>query len=493
VVHHVSYRSSRNPALEGLQREGGAMAGRAAHALRVIRLVADRPDPLTPLPVSAVARSLDASLSTASRLCAELDRAGMLARGGAYGTYALGPDAIRLSGTASAPFAHPLRFALTLAAQQTGETVLLAAPTAPGQLRVIDTVSSAWTLHAPAELGELVTAPDSAVRLAFATTDDAAPPRLEEVTRGSRVEIATVVRSSTDEPLAVLATRLPLNRATRNGPRARRAMSTARRVLEEALHREASHAGPRDADAPPRTAPEEDSTVTAIVRVLRELAHRPDTAAGIARATGLHPDRTSRLLRICEHQGFSAVDPDTGTHRLTLALHAWHRAATIPTIRTAAPLVTSAADGLGISAFITTLTGMRSHTLVEELRTVGDGLAMTSWLGRAHPLIGSDGGPTMLVDFDPGEIEQLLPARHTPQERMRFTNLVRRASRDGVLTMQAYDDPGVIAVSAPIRDSSGTVIAAACLVGPTATIRSRTTDIEDAARRLAHDVSTTLT
>ncbi|MBF4629636.1 helix-turn-helix domain-containing protein [Clavibacter michiganensis subsp. phaseoli] len=471
------------------------MSNRTVDALRIVRHITERPDPVDAIPLGAIARATATSPSSASRLCAELARSGMLARGSDYGSYSLGPRAIHLSGTAFTPHAHTQRVALTLAAQQTGETVLLAAPDGAGRLRIVDHITSGWTLHAPAKLGEAIEDPDSASAAAIAiAAGDEADPALTESTSGRRTELATVVRAPDGSPMGVLAVRLPTTRAVRNGPRARRALGAARRTLESNFHTNEMPTPAHRIEPAARATEHTRTTIEAISSLLEEAAAHPDTTAGLARRTGLHPDRARRILQACASEGITSVAPDTGVHTITWVVQGWHRARRIPTITVAGSrLVAAIADDLDISAFITTLSGMRSHTLVEELRGVGEGLAMTSWLGRAHPLIGSDGGPTMLVDFGDAEIHQLFPNRHTPQELMRFTALVRRARRDHVLTMQAYDDPSVIAVSAPIRDSSGSVVAAACLVGSTYDIRSRSRDIEDAAQRLGQDVTTALT
>lgn len=471
------------------------MSSRTIDAIRIIRHVTERPDPMSAIPLGAIARATATSPSSASRLCAELARTGMLARGDDYGSYSLGPRAIHLSGTASMPHAHAQRVALTLAAQQTGETVLLAAPDGAGQLRIVDHITSSWTLHAPAKLGEVIEDPDSAsaAALANAGAHDADATITESIS-GSRTEFATAVRALDGSPMGVLAVRLPTTRATRNGPRARRALSAARRTLESNFHTNAIRAPAPDAELAAHAPEHTRTTIEAIASLLEEAAAYPDTVAGLARRTGLHPDRARRILQASASEGVTSVASDTGAHTITWVVQGWHRASRIPAITAAGRrLVAAIADDLDISAFITTLTGMRSHTLVEELRGVGEGLAMTSWLGRAHPLIGSDGGPTMLVDFEDAEIDQLFPSRHTAQERTRFTALVRRARREHVLSMQAYDDPSVIAVSAPIRDSSGSVVAAACLVGSTSDIRSRSKEIEDAAQRLGQDLTTALT
>ncbi|QHC57353.1 helix-turn-helix domain-containing protein [Rathayibacter sp. VKM Ac-2760] len=209
--------------------------------LRVVRLLGDRSDPTAPLGVGAIAAELGAPLSSVSRLCAELERTGLIERGPVYGSYRLGSAAVRLSGRAAAPFARSLRFALTLAAQQTGETVVLAAG-APGSVRVIGSVLSSWTLHSPAAVGERIEEAGSAIARAAdprGLGDDA----VAETTAGLRVEIATPLLAPAGEGVAVLAVRLPAIRLRENGPRIHRALAVARRSIEAGL------GGSRAADA----------------------------------------------------------------------------------------------------------------------------------------------------------------------------------------------------------------------------------------------------
>ncbi|MWV58550.1 MarR family transcriptional regulator [Rathayibacter sp. VKM Ac-2754] len=451
------------------------MTMRVTAALRVVRLLGERPDPTIPLAVGAIAEALGAPLSGTSRLCAELERSGLIERGPAYGSYRLGRAAVRLSGRAAAPFARTLRFALTLAAQQTGETVVLAAGSAPSP-RVVAGITSSWTLHAPAEVGEAITDESSAIALAG---DGRGAP--SESASGGSVEIATPLLTPAGECVAVLAARLPANRLAENGPRIRRALAVARTSIEARL----GEPGAVRAAAEAVPAP---SAIGAALRLLQHLADGPDTAAGASAAAGLRRDRAVRLLDSCVRAGL--VTSTAGEYRLGWIVHGWSRAATAALlVDGGGPLVAETARRLGACGFITVLAGMRSLTVVEELQPPGAGLAMIPWLGRAHPIVGSDGGPTMLMDLEEDELGLLFPARHTPRELARLLRRRQRARRDGVLTMEAYDAAGMTSVSAPIRDASGAVVAAACLVGITEDVHARRADFERAAVELAAGVT----
>ncbi|WP_395638629.1 hypothetical protein [Pseudolysinimonas sp.] len=463
-------------------------------ALRVLQDVAGRPDPTAPRAVGSIARDLGMTLSRASRLCAELEATGMLERGGAYGHYRIGAAGVRLSGRAAAPFARSLRFALLLAAQQTGETVLLAARGVDG-FRVIDAVESLWTLHSPAEVGDRVTEGavlEAAGILAGAPAEAgrAAVP-LSESPIGMGVEIASPVLGPSGECFAVLAVRLPANRLEQNGPRARRAVVAASRTISRTLEDWLSSP---PAATEPQAATEATSPLEAALAILRVLADRPDSVAGVSRATGLRPDRVQRLIDSCRNAGLLQHSHDRTTRfQLGWIVQGWYRAASVPTmVEHGRPRVAEAANRTLTCGFITILKGMRSFTIVEELGLAGDGLRMTPWLGRAHPMIGSDGGPTLTMDFRSDEITLLFPARHTPQELQRFLTHADLVARDGVLTMEAFDDAGLLSISAPVRDASGSVIAAACIVGTTAYMRANLNDVEEAARRLAVEVTALL-
>jgi DNA-binding IclR family transcriptional regulator len=465
--------------------------------LNAVRQVGDRPDPTLPVPVGALAGQLGMALSSVSRLCGELAELELLERGPAYGTYRLGRAAIQLSGRAAAPFARSVRYALTLIATLTGETACLAAPSARG-LRVVASVESVWTLRAHAKVGELVDDPRRAIVSAARRepVDGAGDPRPAESTTDRCVEIAVPVAGPAGECVAVLAARLPASRAGKVAPRARRLLDEARRLLEREVDAEMD--GEMDAErdrsnvAIGQTGGHDGSpsALAAALRIGWHLSAGRDSVAGIAAATGLRQDRTRRLLESCCRAGIVRPSQDGRRFEVSWALHGWHRAATLPMIlEQGRPLVAEAAHDTGVCAFITMLSGMRSLTVVEELRSVGEGLGMTPWLGRLAPIIGSDGGPTLVSDFEVGELRRVLPRRHPPEQVETFLRRFARAGRDGVLSMKSIDELGIISISAPVRDSSGSVAAAACLVSSTDNIKPRARELEDVTRALGARVS----
>lgn len=471
------------------------MTMRVATGLRIVRAVGERPDPTTPVSVGEIARRLGLQLSGASRLCGELERLGFLERGDAYGTYRIGHAAIVLSGLAARPVAQTVRAALTIAGQTTSETVCLAAP-AEGGMRVIAAVVSPWTLFSAAEVGELVDDQESAiVRAGRGAGGDEGDPRHFRSTIGRSVEVATPLLDPAGECVAVLAVRLPVNRARRGVPAARRALDAARRSIERRM--DGVLGAPLGGDAralarDERTAEAEApaSALDAAARMLRHLADGPDAVAGVARAAGVRRDRAQRILDSCRAVGLVVDDVDREGYRLAWGIHGWHRAAAAPIMASrGTPLVAAAADTTGACAFITVLKGMRSVTLVEELEIQGEGLRMTPWLGRPCPITSADGGPTLVMDFGVDEVAPLLPRRQPQVERDEFLSRMQLVTEEGVIAKESFEEAGLISISAPIRDSSGIVAGAACIVAATDQARPRVRALKRAARELADGVT----
>lgn len=467
------------------------MTARVLAALRVLRFVADRPDPTAAVAVGEVSARLGVELSTASRVCTELDALGALERAGGPGVYRLGRTAIEVSGLAASRFARAVRYALTLLAQQTGETACLAAG-ADGDVRIVASIASAWTLYSPGDLGEPVADVASAIARAAAGDRLRSTASFFESTIGSCVEVAVPVVDLSGRPRAVLAVRMPTNRAEAGLPRARHALLAARRSIERALAEDVPPvADTVSRDERPVVTPPVGALAAALA-VLRHLALTDDHVASIARAVGISVDRAQRVVEHCRAAGLVGIDPARQVS-LDWRMHGWYRAATAPLLLArAAPLVARTADASAVCTFVTVLRGMRSVTLIEELRDSGPGLRMLPWLGRPAPITESDGGPALVSDLGEDELATVFPRRHSQAEVAAFARRVRNVTRDGVAAHEYTEDAGILSITAPVRDSSGTVAAAVCIVGPSERLRPQLADLMAAARALADDASAVL-
>lgn len=468
------------------------MTTRVALALTAVRAVAERTNPLEPLSVGFLAQRLGISLSRASRVCADLADVGLLEASGQYGAYRLGRRAIRLSGRAAAPIAGHVQLALAEAARVTGETVCVAAAV-HDDVRIVAAIESGWTLFVPAAVGESVGEDGSAIRLALA-----APKRLGAGTAafesivGVRIEVALPIRDPAGETVAVVAVRLPRNRTRTAVTRARRAVGSARAQIEAAI---AEIAHSRDAPQPapmgdPETDADRPSAIEGVTRLIEQLADGVDTSGPSWRSLGIPPARGQRLLAAVAESGLVVRNEKDAALRLSWTMHLWHRAAVHPILtRRADQLVAETSAATGQSAFLTVMRRMRSVTLVEKLVEQPDGLAMAPWLGRPCPLEHSDGGPALLLDYGVDDIATLIPADTSPAGVKMLRTGMREILRDGVLSRESAEEAGQIGITAPVRDSSGLVVAATCIVGPTSVIRSQLAELRASTVDLAARVS----
>lgn len=130
-----------------MERAGVAAGATYQSAERVLALLTSFDDSRAELGVTEMAALIGVHKSTASRLAAALERAGLLARSGAKGAkgrrYRLGAEVIRLGALAVRGFdlVTAMQPAMDALAQQTGETVNLAVPDGPDVLNVAEVPS----------------------------------------------------------------------------------------------------------------------------------------------------------------------------------------------------------------------------------------------------------------------------------------------------------------------------------------------------------------
>lgn len=174
--------------------------------------------------------------------------------------------------------------------------------------------------------------------------------------------------------------------------------------------------------------------------LLREIADNPDGMAlvELAREVGLNASTALRQLRSLEAAGFAARRNDgawePGPELLRIARSLVGRA-TLP--RLAGPLLAEIAHATGESVYLAE--PVDAATAVYVAMEAGSfAIRHVSWLGRTVPRRSSAVGQA----------------------------LAGRVGPDGVVVVQDAVEPGVTAVAAPVRGSSGAVEAALSLVGP---------------------------
>lgn len=175
------------------------------------------------------------------------------------------------------------------------------------------------------------------------------------------------------------------------------------------------------------------------LNLLRAVADHPDglPLADLAREVGLSASTALRQLRALEAAGFAHRSPSgtwgPGAELLRIARSLASRA-TLP--RLAAPVLASLANEVGESAYLAEADGDDAVYVAMESGT--HSVRHVSWLGHRVQRRGTAVGRALRGDVDP----------------------------DGVAVREDAVESGVTAVSAPVRDSNGDVIAAISVVGP---------------------------
>jgi DNA-binding IclR family transcriptional regulator len=178
--------------------------------------------------------------------------------------------------------------------------------------------------------------------------------------------------------------------------------------------------------------------------------------ADLARAVGLSASTALRQLRSLEAAGFAVRRTDgrwvPGPELLRLA-RSLAATATLP--RLAAPELAALADELGESAYVAEAADDRTAVYV-AMESGTHVVRHVSWLGHTVPRHGTAVGRALAGDVD----------------------------ADGVAVRVDAVESGITAVSAPVRDGSGEVVAALSVVGPSFRLQG---EVLVAARRAVAD------
>lgn len=183
--------------------------------------------------------------------------------------------------------------------------------------------------------------------------------------------------------------------------------------------------------------------------LLRAVADHPDglPLADLAREVELSASTALRQLRALESAGFAQRSPagtwGPGAELLRIA-RSLAAQATLP--RLAAPVLASLANEVGESAYLAEPDADGQHAVYVAMESGTHAVRHVSWLGHRVPRRGTAVGRALRGDVDP----------------------------DGVAVREEAVESGITAVSAPIRDADGRVIAAISVVGPSFRLRGDT-------------------
>ena len=210
---------------------------------------------------------------------------------------------------------------------------------------------------------------------------------------------------------------------------------------------------------------------------------------GVARAAGLHPTTTLRLLESLRSRGF--VRQRRGLYEI--GPRAFEIGSTflnrVSLPREAQGLVEELATRLNETANLGVL--MDGEVLYLAIAQAQRELGIQASPGGRHPAHCTALGKMMLAHLHWHEVEEIL-AEHPPVEATPSTLVDPEALRRelGRVAQQGYAvdaeerTPGVVCIAAPIRDLTGAVVAAISISGPRLRLpRSR---IPELAREVIH-------
>ncbi|MEV7324627.1 IclR family transcriptional regulator [Streptomyces sp. NPDC093970] len=219
----------------------------------------------------------------------------------------------------------------------------------------------------------------------------------------------------------------------------------------------------------------------------------------IAQIVGRDKGQVSRSLRALADDGVVERDPGTLEYRIGWRLFSLvGRTYEQRLFRKAQPLVQHLAVDLEETAHLCVL---RDRQVLTLLSLSGHSYRAHDWEGQWVPAACTSSGRALLVDATPDELyvrfgaaPDLEPKRpasrvHTLPELWAELQAVRRR---GWAEEHEEFEPGLVGVSAPVRDFRGRVIAAINVSGPVARLGPRTTDAGRATARTAVRLSVQL-
>jgi IclR family KDG regulon transcriptional repressor len=186
---------------------------------------------------------------------------------------------------------------------------------------------------------------------------------------------------------------------------------------------------------------------------------------------GLTPSTVSRLLATLESHGFVEQDRFTGRFRLGLsALELGYcYASTNSLIIRAVPHLEALSQRLGLSAH---LYGLAKGQLIRYMSVLNPPRQSLTGGFRYHPHPTS-AGKLLLANLDPEELQNLLATIELPAATDRSVTTVEELRRElAIVRQQGYgvdneeSRRGQACLSVPVRDATGTVIAAISISGP---------------------------
>lgn len=230
------------------------------------------------------------------------------------------------------------------------------------------------------------------------------------------------------------------------------------------------------------------SSVDRAAHLLLTLAERPNSGVTeLADATQNTKSLTFRLLHTLERRGLVRKDPERRTYTLgyrALLLGDQSRRQS-RLISTAEPILADLSDTTRENALL--LVREDLHSICIAMHASPEPLRIFAAVGRLGPLH-AGGGPKVLLAYAPQEIRQkVISGALEAFTKMSISDADALEATLGRIRSEGHGmsigelDPNIFSIAAPVRDHTGTVIAALAVNGPTARLSDTIQDNVNAA------------
>jgi DNA-binding IclR family transcriptional regulator len=209
----------------------------------------------------------------------------------------------------------------------------------------------------------------------------------------------------------------------------------------------------------------------------------------LAQLLGQDKSQISRSLKVLAEYGIIERDPKTRACRLGWQLFALaQRSGDQRLLQKAGPVLDELLERLDESVYVSVANGLAALTVLEREPSHAIQAKGGDW-----PLHATSVGRVLLAGRRDAEIRALYPAVPLPGGIERLLEQLARTRADGYSVVIDEFEKGLTAVGAPVRDASGTVVAAIGVSGPSyrfaPAVQAAVTEVVAAAKRLGDALS----
>ncbi|MGC4936163.1 IclR family transcriptional regulator [Gordonia sp. DT30] len=216
----------------------------------------------------------------------------------------------------------------------------------------------------------------------------------------------------------------------------------------------------------------------------------------LAGALGVHKSTVSRIIGSLENRGFVEQEPAGRKYRIGYAIVrlAGSTSATLDLAKHGQEICEKLAADLGETTNLAVRSGDQAVNLVEAQGT--SSVALQTWVGQTSPAHATSSGKVLLSALPDNEVRALFaggPPRYTDHTitgiDALLADLAAVRERGWALADEELE-VGLVAIAAPIRDHTGTVISALSVSGPRYRFDpERADEIADAVRGAAAELN----